>query len=535
MADQDTKFSFHDLAVGARFFFSLPRFLRARLTPERATAIFERRLQNREENFLRLAARGIFSRPGSPYHVLLRNTGCRYGDLADLVRKDGLETALSVLFRAGVFLTSEEYKGRREVRRGTLRLAVSSEELHNPLSRYHIPVRSSGSRGAGTPIMIGLDFIAECAVSSYLAFLARDGGNWVKADWEIPGGGALFRLLKYSRFSRPPERWFSHINPSSPGLHPRYAWSVRWLRWAGFLAGVALPNIQYVSVENPLPVVRWMAEVLARGQTPFLLTFASSAVRAAGAACEFGIDLRGAKFMLGGEAVTRAKLQAVARSGAEGIPRYGAIETGPVGYGCLNPDFPDDVHLNSDLHALIQPGPEGERLGIPPEALFLTSLSPHAPFLFLNVCLGDQGVRETRECGCPIETMGLKTHLHTIRSYEKLTGAGMNYLDVDIIRILEEDLPRRFGGGPTDYQLVEEEGERGEPIIRLLVHPRLGALDEAAVKRTFLETAGRGSSLKIMMGQIWKETDILRIERRPPLAARSGKILHLVAKPPNVS
>ncbi len=80
-----------------------------------------------------------------------------------------------------------------------------------------------------------------------------------------------------------------------------------------------------------------MAEVLARGQTPFLLTFASSAVRAAGAACESGIDLRGAKFMLGGEAVTRAKLQAVARSGAEGIPRYGAIEIGPVGYGLPEP------------------------------------------------------------------------------------------------------------------------------------------------------------------------------------------------------
>ena len=111
----------------------------------------------------------------------------------------------------------------------------------------------------------------------------------------------------------------------------------------------------------------------------------------------------------------------------------------------------------------------------------------------------------------------------------------MNYLDLDIIRILEEDLPRRFGGGPTDYQLVEEEGERGKPIMRLLVHPRLGALDEAAVRRAFLETAGRGSSLKIMMGQVWKETDILRIERRPPLAARSGKILHLVAKPPDAS
>lgn len=55
------------------------------------------------------------------------------------------------------------------------------------------------------------------------------------------------------------------------------------------------------------------------------------------------------------------------------------------------------------------------------------------------------------------ERLGWTLHLHGIRSVEKLTAAGMTFLDSDVIRVLEEVLPGRFGGGPTHYQLVEEE------------------------------------------------------------------------------
>ena len=52
---------------------------------------------------------------------------------------------------------------------------------------------------------------------------------------------------------------------------------------------------------------------------------------------------------------------------------------------------------------------------------------------------------------------------HTIRSHEKLTAGGMTLLDTDVIRLLDEVLPARFGGAPTDYQLVEHESDDGEP------------------------------------------------------------------------
>ena len=73
--------------------------------------------------------------------------------------------------------------------------------------------------------------------------------------------------------------------------------------------------------------------------------------------------------------------------------------------------------------------------------------------------------------------MGWTTHLREIRSHEKLTAGGMTFLDTDLIRVLEEVLPARFGGAPTDYQLVEEEAAEGQPRVRLLVHPRIGAVD----------------------------------------------------------
>jgi hypothetical protein len=57
--------------------------------------------------------------------------------------------------------------------------------------------------------------------------------------------------------------------------------------------------------------------------------------------------------------------------------------------------------------------------------------------------------------------LGWTTHLRDIRSQEKLTAGGMTFLDTDLIRVLEEVLPARFGGAPTDYQLVEEEAEEG--------------------------------------------------------------------------
>jgi hypothetical protein len=123
--------------------------------------------------------------------------------------------------------------------------------------------------------------------------------------------------------------------------------------------------------------------------------------------------------------------------------------------------------------------------------------------------------------------VGWTTHLHTIRSYEKLTAGGMTFLDADVIRVLEEVLPARFGGIPTHYQLVEGPADDGRPRVRLLVDPAVGDVDLDAVARAFLEAIGPGAGVERIMSTVWEDADLLRVERRAPLATTSGKVLHL--------
>ncbi len=163
--------------------------------------------------------------------------------------------------------------------------------------------------------------------------------------------------------------------------------------------------------------------------------------------------------------------------------------------------------------------------------MLLTTLRVTTALVLLNVSLGDRAVIDRRQCGCPLEAQGWPTHLSAIRSHEKLTAGGMTFLDSDVIQILEDVLPARFGGGPTDYQLVEEETAEGFPRVRILVDPAVGALDVADVAATFLGALAHGSPTERVMVEEWRRAGLPRVERRPPLVSGGGKILHLVAAP----
>src|SRR5204863_6174619 len=135
-------------------------------------------------------------------------------------------------------------------------------------------------------------------------------------------------------------------------------------------------------------------------------------------------------------------------------------------------------HVNEHLFALIlhpEPLVVGDAAIHP---LLLTTLHAEAPRSLLNVGNGDYGLLGARACGCALESAGLKLHLHSIRSFEKLTSEGMNYYYGDLFELLERTIPGDFGGGPGDYQLVEEEDSAGQTRLTLVVHPAVGAVDE---------------------------------------------------------
>jgi hypothetical protein len=517
-----------NVRAAARLASALPGFLRHRLTVEASAAGQRQRRETREAAWLALVRAAVYGNPRSPYLRLLRRAGCEPGDLEGLVRREGLEEALQHLYRAGVYLTIEEFKGRRPVVRGSDSFSVYPGQLRNPRAAVHAFVRSGGSRGSGMPVPIDLAFLREQSTNTCLVVHARGGAAWHKGHWTVPGGGALNMVLTYAGFGRLPSAWFSQLDPDTPSIPARYRWSARLVCWVSRAARRPLPRPRHVPLDDPSPILRWMRAILQKGEVPLLQTFTSSAVRVCQSAREAGIDLRGVQFTLGGEPVTAARLAVIREVGAEGFTHYGAAETGSaLSLGCLAPVQADDSHLTDDLHAFIQPGDAPTSPDLSPHALLITSLRMRAPLVFLNVSLGDEAIFDRRACGCRLEGYGWRTHVHTIRSFEKLTAGGMTFLDVDAIRVLEEVLPARFGGSPADYQLVEEEREDGRSRLLLLVHPAIGPADDGAIADVFLEALGRGEEAKHVMALSWRQAGLLKVERRPPVVTSAGKILHL--------
>jgi hypothetical protein len=96
----------------------IPQFFREPVTLQLAEEDIRRNIERREDAFLELVRPDIFDRPESPYRKLLRHAGCEYADLGLHVHRCGIEQTLRRLAREGVYLTIEEFKGKKPVIRG---------------------------------------------------------------------------------------------------------------------------------------------------------------------------------------------------------------------------------------------------------------------------------------------------------------------------------------------------------------------------------------------------------------------------------
>ncbi len=161
------------------------------------------------------------------------------------------------------------------------------------------------------------------------------------------------------------------------------------------------------------------------------------------------------------------------------------------------------------------------------DSFHFTTLLPTAPKLLLNVESDDYGIVETRSCGCPFESQGYTEHIRKIRSYRKLTGEGVTLVGSEMIRILEEVLPRHFGGSPLDYQLMEEEDEKGFTRLNLIISPKIRIHDEKEVTDTILKALGEGSVSADLARAIWSQAGSMRIKRMEPIWTERGKLMPL--------
>jgi hypothetical protein len=96
-----------------------------------------------------------------------------------------------------------------------------------------------------------------------------------------------------------------------------------------------------------------------------------------------------------------------------------------------------------------------------------------------------------------------------------------------MLRILEQVLPARFGGNSLDYQMMEEEDERGFTSLYLLIHPRVKIEDEHAVIEVVLNGLRQSSPMADAARTVWQNAQSIRIKRQEPVWTAGGKLLPL--------
>jgi hypothetical protein len=511
-----------------RFVFGLPPYLRRpQVTIDQAIARIRRGLENRNANFLHIARSAIYDNPRSGYLPLLEMAGCEFGDLEASVADKGLEATLRLLRAEGVYVSFEEYKGRRPMVRGGRTIELDEQAFDNPLTSKAYEGTTGGTTGVGTRVETDLDNIY--AQVPHLMLVRHVNGVLgapmavYKGEFPDPVGVGVF--LRCTAYGAQVQRWFTPVTRDyySPPL--RFRLATAYVVWMSWLCGRPCPRPERLPLDRAIVLARWAAAAVKEHGRAEIVAAASLGVRICLAAAEDGLDLTGTVFIGGGEPYTPAKRVAFDRVGAHFAPIYIGEDTGPIGLPCTNPIEENDQHLLEDNLALIQYPREVLNSGVEVDAFYFSSLAPLASKVLFNMESEDYGIVEERSCGCALEEVGYHRHVRRIRSFGKLTGEGVTLVGSEMIRILEEALPARFGGGPQDFQLLEEDDAQGFTRLALVAHPRLDLPPDAEVIEGLLQEIAQGTDAGGLASSFWQQADTFSVRRQEPIWTARGKFM----------
>jgi hypothetical protein len=518
-----------------RFILGVRKFFKGQIQPQQALEIAKKTLRNRilhrEENFLNLVEKGIFGYSKSPYLELLTNKKIKYSNIKKWVEKDGIEITLNELEKEGVYFTVDEFKGKTDVIRNGLRFRCKERDFDNPFLSPAYEVRSGATRSAGTRIRIDFDYLVQR--SFYDAFILNIHEALISpiANWfpVFPGAPGINSSLRFSHIGNQPKKWFSQVDKAQVKINWEKKWGTNYIMFMSKFFGVPLAKPEYANLNYAFKVAEWASAMLDNHPNCVIYTFASSAVRVCMAANENKLNLKGTRFLVTGETLTPQKKEEIEATGARAIPVYGISEAGVIAAGCNNNfDESDHCHTLKDTIAITS-----HKIKVPyfekvVDSFLFTTILYESPKLLLNVGMGDYGKEEIKQCNCEFGNLGFDTHISNIKSYEKLTGEGVTFIDSDFIRIIEKDLPSKFGGKSTDYQLIEEEDSKGLNHLRLLISPRLNDIDEKVVVKEFIKLLRFSESSPESWAQsgseMWTQARTVRIKRDYPIHTSSGKI-----------
>jgi hypothetical protein len=512
------------LPAGLRDFFRKP------VTVQCSEEEIKKALKTREERFLQLVLMNVYQRPSSPYLKLLKIAGCEYSDLRTCVRHSGIEETLKRLAREGVYLTSEEFKSKKEVIRGRQSFRVLPSQFETRSESVGYPTQSSGTRNqpARSFVSLGLLKLRSPVTSVFFAAHNLFSHSHAMYDAILPGSAGLNNLLIYARIGVVADRWFARAIPINTRLEGLYHYlTTQFVVLAAKCFGPGFPRPEFIKIDLVRQIIHWLAAQQKQNKACCITTAASNAVRIARTASDLGVSLHGTKFIVTGEPFTESKRNLIEYAGATATPRYAYGGSINIGFGCANPLHTDEIHVNQHLVALL-PNPRPVKTnGSCLSPLLCTTLHTAFPRMLLNVESGDYGYLIERDCGCALGKVGLSVHLHHIRSFEKFTSEGMNYFYGDLFDLMEKTLPAEFGGGPGDYQLVEEEDNGGQTRLTLVVHPDVGELNKERLLARLRAAFSNGSRGNRFMAGVWENAGTFRVRRQIPYASPRGKILPL--------
>lgn len=479
-------------------------------------------MARREERFLEVVDRLVWPFPRSPTRRLLGVFGIEPGDLRSLVHEDGLDGGLARLRDLGVYVSYAESRGECSARRGSASLDFDPGDFTNPACPPDVLVSTSGTRSAGVVSGQSFEHIRRLAVGHAIRHELWGVRGAPTAIWRpaFPGGG-LSGVLSHLCAGNPPQAWFSQIELNLRGTAGKKRVANRALVAASILTRGELPRPTYAPVGDPRLPLAWLREALARAGRATCTGYASSWTHLATVAAERGISLEGTVMKMSGEPVTEGKVAAVEATGARVANSYGAVPDGILAISCPHAQAAEELHLMEHDHAVIGReivGPDG----MATQAVCVTSLSPWAPRVILNVENDDiADWQYDRPCDCLLGEMGMTTRLLHPRGVSKLATGGTTLPVAALQRLAEQNLPARFGGGPTDYQFVEEE-RMGITGLTLRVDPRLGPMAAEEIV-TSVRQGLAATEPGAMSAAIW--SDSLKVVRMPVIAGRSGKVL----------
>jgi hypothetical protein len=478
----------------------------------------------REERFLRSLDALVWPYAASPTRRLLAAAGLEPVDVRRLVDASGLDAALGALRDHGVYVSYEEYQGRAEARRGSATFSFSPPDFFNPVVRGDYMATTGGSRSLGTPVELSWAWQRYQGVKTPIQRQLTGLGDGPAAVWlpVFPSAAGFGAVVKTAAGGTVPERWFSQIPVDVQGIAGHKQLANRAIPALAALTRTGLPSPEHVPTDDPEPVVRWLEGAVARAGRALIAGYASSITAAARWAVDHGVDLTGVVAHPASEPVTAGKLAAIRAAGMRPYPGYAFVPEGVVASTC-DACQEEEYHL-WDHEVAVTTRRRQRADGSDVDAFLWTSLSAEAPRVLVNVENDDYGVvRHGVACDCDYGQLGLHTRVADIRGISKVVAAGISLDGETFDRLVEVDLPARLGGGPGDYQFVEEEHPSGT-VVSLRVHPRLGPVDGPAALDT-VRRALHATENGVLADEVWSPGGGLRIVRAPAASTRAGKTL----------